>query len=149
MSCLVCGKLTREGVDICSTTCALQPTPRPTEEDVKKQNEDDEEDEISEKKVIPRKAVQGRPISSLVTSLQDVMMLSSVKQEYPMIRIQHAKMKNRNFVCNRTVLSFNDKGIAVLLISCEVRPKCINSDHFPQPDWKNFSLRKYSTAFTS
>ena len=45
--------------------------------------------------------------------------------------------------------SLTDMGIDVLLISCEVRPKWINSFTPVRPRVSNFSLRKYSTAFTS
>ena len=39
--------------------------------------------------------------------------------------------------------------MAVLFISCEVRPKWINSLYFCNPRTSNFSLIKYSTALTS
>ena len=35
---------------------------------------------------------------------------------------------------NATFTSISDNGIAVLLISCDVKPKWIYSDHLPQPD---------------
>jgi len=45
--------------------------------------------------------------------------------------------------------SLIDKGMAVLFISCDVNPKCMNSLHFPQPSIMNLSFRKYSIAFIS
>ncbi len=39
--------------------------------------------------------------------------------------------------------------MAVLLMSCDVRPKWTNSLHDWRPSASIFSLRMYSTAFTS
>ncbi len=38
---------------------------------------------------------------------------------------------------------------AVLLMSCEVRPKWMNSEYFSRPNSLKWRFRKYSTAFTS
>jgi hypothetical protein len=43
----------------------------------------------------------------------------------------------------------NKRGDAVLFISCDVKPKCINSTYFFKPILSNSSLMKYSTALTS
>ena len=45
--------------------------------------------------------------------------------------------------------SLNISGWAVLLMSCEVRPKWMNSPNRSRPISFNCSLMKYSTAFTS
>ena len=45
--------------------------------------------------------------------------------------------------------SFVESGIAVLLMSCEVSPKWMNSLCWDNPKLSNAFLMKYSTAFTS
>ena len=45
--------------------------------------------------------------------------------------------------------SLISRGIAVLLMSCDVSPKWINSENFSYPSISNFFFKKYSTAFTS
>jgi hypothetical protein len=97
MSCIICGKPTRPGTDICSSTCALQKTPELSKED----NEEPENDKRS------------RTVLSLTRSLEEVTMLNNTKlQEVPVVQVKHRWMKNRNLVSNRTVLSFDDCGIA-------------------------------------
>ncbi len=44
---------------------------------------------------------------------------------------------------------FQESGTAVLLMSWEVSPKCTHSDRCSAFSAFSFSLRKYSTAFTS
>ena len=54
--------------------------------------------------------------------------------------------------CGRYTLwrdSFIDKGMAVLLISWEVKPKWMNSLYLPKSSLSNSFLIKYSTALTS
>ena len=48
-----------------------------------------------------------------------------------------------------SIASLNECGIEVLLMSWDVRPKCINSLWSARPNLSNSSLMKYSTAFTS
>ena len=45
--------------------------------------------------------------------------------------------------------SLSSRGVAVLLMSCEVSPKCTNSLTSDRPNWSSFSFMKYSTALTS
>ena len=54
---------------------------------------------------------------------------------------------NGNTTCS--VARFNESGTAVLLTSCDVKPKWTNSFHAPTPNCSMASLTKYSTAFTS
>ena len=48
-----------------------------------------------------------------------------------------------------SIQSFQLKGIAVLLMSCDVKPKCIHSFSLAAFILSNSCFKKYSTAFTS
>ena len=108
--CIICGKPVRSGANVCSSSCALKPIPKAEtdkKEDKKEDNKEDDKEEESKASVVKAKTVP-----SLVSSLQNMLYLETVKEESKVILVKHRWMKNRNLVSNNTVLSFGSDGIA-------------------------------------
>lgn len=88
MECKVCGNPVPKGSDFCSSKCLFKAKP------------------------------SGAKSSKSVLSVMDSMFSESQKEklisnvEISMIRIKHRWMKRRNAVAGKTVISFNEKGIA-------------------------------------